>query len=486
MKSFRQKTITGLKWSALEHFSSQGLAFIINIIIARILIPSDYGIIGLIAVFMEISQMIINAGFAAALIRKQDRSDKDFSTVFYYNVFASICLYLLLFISAPLIADFYKMPILIPVTRVAGLNMIIASLSTIHITKLTIAVNFKMLTKISLISTLITGMLGILLAYHGYRVWALVIQGLATSVLSTILLWLYVKWIPQRVFSTGSFRNLFGFGSKLMLSGLLHTVYNNLYQMIIGKKYSTTDLGYFTRAIAIVQLPSNNITEVIQRVTFPVLSEMQQDVKTLTNYYQRLLKMSAFVIFPIMAFLMALSEPLVRLILTDKWLPIVPFVKVLCLSYMFYPIHAINLNLLKVKGRPELFLRLEIIKKIIITIVLLASVPFGVLMICCGTVVSSVIALIINTHYTGKLIEHGFLKQMNDLKPAFLISILCGLTTFLPTLYFNNLLLQLFIGFLAGSIMLFGSAHFLKINELSEVKSIISGIKMKGLAVFGK
>jgi teichuronic acid exporter len=480
MKSFRQKTITGLKWSALEHFSSQGLAFIINIVIARILVPADYGIIGLISVFMGISQVIINAGFASALIRKQDRSEEDFSTVFYYNILSGIFLYLLLFIAAPWIAAFYKMPVLIPVTRVAGLNMIIASLSTIHITKLTIAVNFKTLTKISLISTLITGMFGIFLAYHGYGVWALVFQGLAASVLSTILLWVYVKWIPGRVFSTASFKNLFGFGSKLMLSGLLDTVYNNLYQMIIGKKYTTADLGYFTRATVLVQLPSNNITEVIQRVTFPVLSEMQQDIKALTNHYQRLLKMSAFIIFPIMAFLIALSEPLVRLILTDKWLPVVPLVKVLSLSYMFYPIHAINLNLLKVKGRPELFLRLEVIKKIIITIVLFASVPFGVLMICYGTVVTSVIALIINTHYTGRLIEHGFLKQMNDLKPAFSIAILCGLAAFLPTLYFNNLLLQLFIGFITGAIMLFGSAHFLKIKELSEVKSIISGIKIRG------
>lgn len=473
MKSFRQKTITGLKWSAFERFSSQGLAFIFNIVIARILIPADYGIIALIAVFMGVSQVIINGGFAAALIRKQDRTEEDFSTVFYYNVLAGIFLYLLLFIAAPWIADFYKMPVLIPVTRVAGLNMIIASFSTIHITKLTIAVNFKTLAKISFISTVITGMVGIFMAYLGYRVWALVFQGLAASVLSTILLWTYVKWKPQKIFSTASFRNLFGFGSKLMLSGLLDTLYNNLYQMIIGKKYTTTDLGYFTRATMLVQLPSNNITEVIQRVTFPVLSEMQQDLKALTSNYQRLLKMSAFIIFPIMVFLIALSEPLVRLILTDKWLPIVPLVKILSLSYMFYPIHAINLNLLKVKGRPELFLKLEVIKKIIITIVLFASVPFGVLMMCYGTVLTSIISLVINTYYTGKLIQHGFLKQMKDIGPAFFISFLAGMAAFLPTLYFNNLLLQLCVGLATGFIVLLVSAYFLKIKELSEVKSII-------------
>lgn len=473
MKSFRQKTITGLKWSALEHLSSQGVAFVINLVIVRILTPSDYGVMGLVTVFLGISQVIINAGFAAALIRKQNRTDDDFSTVFYYNVFAAIVLYLLLLVAAPWIALFYKLPALVIVIRIAGLNMIIASLSSIHSTKLTIEVNFKTLTKISLVSSVTAGILGIVVAYMGYKVWALVFQALATAVISTTLLWMYVRWIPKWLFSTTSFKELFGFGSRLMISGLLETLYNNLYQMIIGKKYTPADLGYFTRAMVLVQLPSNNITEVIQRVTFPVLSEMQQDLKTLTHSYRRLLRMSAFIIFPVMSFLIALCEPLVRLVLTDKWIAIVPFVRVLCLGYMFYPIHAINLNLLKVKGHPELFLRLEVIKKIIITLVLFATVPFGILVMCYGTVLTSVIALVINTYYTGKLIQHGFLKQMNDIKLAFFISLAAGAAAFFTSFYFNNSWVQLFTGAASGLIILLGSAYLFKIKEFNEFKMII-------------
>lgn len=473
MKSFRQKTITGLKWSAAEHLSSQGIAFIINLIIVRILTPADYGIMGLVTVFLGISQVIINAGFASALIRKQDRSEEDFSTVFYYNVFSGVILYLLLFVAAPWIATFYQIQELELVIRIVGLTMIIASLSTIHTTKLTIAVNFKTLTKISLISSISAGVLGICLAYMGYKVWALVLQALATSVISTMLLWIYVKWTPKWLFSFASFKELFGFGSKLMLSGLLETVYNNLYQMIIGKKYTASDLGYFTRATVIVQLPSNNITEVIQRVTFPVLSEMQQDVKALTHSYRRLLKMSAFVIFPVMAFLIALCESLVKLVLTDKWIAIVPFIRVLCLGYMFYPIHAINLNLLKVKGRSELFLRLEILKKIVITIVLFATVPFGILIMCYGTVFTSLVALVINTYYSGKLIEHGFLKQMEDIRPAFFVSVVSGVGAFLPSLYFNDPVIKLLTGAAIGLIVLVCSAHFLRLAEFEELKKML-------------
>jgi len=275
------------------------------------------------------------------------------------------------------------------------------------------------------------------------------------------------------LFSVSSFKELFGFGFKLMLSGLLDTIYNNIYQLVIGKKYSAVDLGYYTRAMGLVQLPSSNITGIIQRVTFPILSEIQHDSERLKNNYRRLLKMSAFIIFPVMAFLAALGKPLVLFLLTDKWLPVVPLMQVLCLSYMFYPIHAINLNLLQVKGRSDLFLRLEIIKKIMITIVLFASVPFGVLAMCYGTILTSVLALVINTHYTGKLIKHGFIKQMNDLAPYLLISLIAGIAAFLPSLFLSNNLLQLITGGITGSLIFLGFAWLLKMQELREIKTIL-------------
>lgn len=473
MPNLKQRTITGLKWSAIERFSAQGISFVISIIIARILSPADYGVIGMITIFIGVSYVFINSGFGSALIQNQSRNEKDFSTVFWYSLVASFFFYLLLFFAAPWIAMFFKTPILLPITRVVGLNIIIGSLSIIHSTKLTIAIDFKTQTKISLIAVFITGILGIVMAYQGFGVWALVCQGLAASFITTISLWLYIRWKPRWIFSFESFKELFGYGSKLMLSGLLDTIYSNIYQLVIGKKYNATDLGYYSRALGLVQLPSITLTGVIQRVTFPVLCEIQHDSQRLTENYRRLLKMTAFIIFPIMAFLVALGEPLVRVLLTDKWLPTVPYMQVLSISYMFYPIHAINLNLLAVKGRSDLFLRLEIIKKIMITLVLFVSVPFGILVMCYGSIITSVIGLAINTYYTGTLIQYGFLKQINDLKKSVLVALLAGVAAFLPSMYFTNLLLQLLVGGTIGAIMLIGCALLLKMEELSEIRLTI-------------
>lgn len=473
MTSLKQKTATGLKWSSLERFSSQGISFLINIIIARILSPSDYGIIGMISIFIAISSVFVAGGFGAALIRKQNRTDIDFSTVFYYNIVVSIFFYVLLFITAPFIAKFYNTPILSLIIRIVGLNVVIGALGAIQSTILNIAIDFKTQTKISVITLIITGTIGISMAYSGYGVWALVFQGLSAALISTGLLWVFVGWKPKWVFSYGSFKELFGFGSKLMLSGLLNAIYENIYQVVIGKKFTSADLGFFTRAKGLVQLPSSNITNIIQRVTFPVLSEMQNDTKKLTRNYHKLLKMSAFVIFPLMMLLCGISEPLVRILLTDKWLPAVPLVQVLCFSYMFYPIHAINLNLLEVKGRSGLFLRLEIIKKVLITVVLFASAPFGVLVMCYGTILTSILALIINTYYTGKLIQIGFLRQIKDILPILVISIITGIIAYLPTLLLEESYFQLGLGSILGSLFYVGSSYVFKINELNELRNFI-------------
>ncbi len=473
MTSLKQKTATGLKWSSLEKFSSQGIGFIINIIIARILSPADYGIIGMISIFTAVAGVFVAGGFGAALIRKQNRTDIDFSTVFYYNIVVSIFFYLVLFILAPFIAKFYNTPILTLIIRIVGLNIVIGALGTIQSTLLNIAIDFKTQTKISVITLIITGTIGISMAYSGYGVWALVFQGLSSALISTGLLWVFIGWKPKWEFSYDSFKELFGFGSKLMLSGLLNAIYQNIYQVIIGKKFTSADLGFFTRAKGLVQLPSSNITSVIQRVTFPVLSEMQNDTKKLTSNYRKLLKMSAYVIFPLMMLLFSLSEPLVRILLTDKWLPAVPLVKVLCFSYMFYPIHAINLNLLEVKGRSDLFLRLEIIKKVLITIVLFASAPFGVLVMCYGTILTSVLALVINTYYTGKLIQIGFFRQIKDILPLLVMSIITGIIAYLPTLLFEESYFQLGLGSILGILFYIASSYVFKINELNELRNFI-------------
>ncbi len=469
MTSLKQKTATGLKWSSIESFSKQGISFVVGIIIARILSPSDYGIIGMILIFTEVSAVFINGGFSAALIRKQNRTESDLSTVFYYNIVVSLFLYLVLFVSAPYIASFYESPILTLVVRVVSLNMVIGALGAIQSTILNIAIDFKTQTKITVITLIVTGTIGISMAYSGYGVWALVFQGLASTVISTGLLWIFIGWKPKLVFSLSSFRELFGFGSKLMLSGLLDTVYRNIYQVVIGKKFSSAELGFFTRAKGLAQLPSSNITNIIQRVTFPVLSEMQDNITQLGNNYRKLLKMSAFIIFPSMMLLFGLAEPLVKILLTDKWLPAVPLLQVLCFSYMFYPIQAINLNLLQVKGRSDLFLRLEIIKKVLITIVLFATAPFGVLFMCYGIIVTSVFALVINTYYTGKLINVGFIKQIKDIYPIMAVSFITGFLAYLPSLILSGSYLQLSLGGFLGALFFIGASYFLKFSELNEM-----------------
>lgn len=473
MTSLKQKTATGLKWSSIESFSRQGISFVIGIIIARILSPSDYGIIGMILIFTEVSAVFINGGFSAALIRKQNRTESDLSTVFYYNIVVSLFFYLVLFVSAPYIANFYDSPILTMVVRVVSLNMVIGALGAIQSTILNIAIDFKTQTKITVLTLIVTGTIGISMAYSGFGVWALVFQGLASTAISTSLLWIFIGWKPKLEFSLQSFKELFGFGSKLMLSGLLDTVYKNIYQVVIGKKFTSAELGFFTRAKGLAQLPSSNITNIIQRVTFPILSEMQDNMTQLATNYRKLLKMSAFIIFPLMMLLFGLAEPLIKILLTDKWLPAVPMLQVLCFSYMFYPIHAINLNLLQVKGRSDLFLRLEIIKKTLITIVLFATAPFGVLVMCYGIILTSLLALIINTYYTGKLINVGFSTQIKDILPVLILSFITGFLAYFPSLILTESYFQLGFGGVLGTLFFISAAYLLKFSELNELTNFL-------------
>jgi len=473
MKSIKQKTITGLKWSTAESFSSQGIRFIISIFIARVLSPSDYGIIGMVMIFIEISGVFVGGGFSAALIQKQNRTDTDFSTVFYYNIAISLFFYFLLFITAPFIASFYGIEILTPLIRVIGLNVIIGAFGAIQNTILNIKIDFKTQTKITFISLIISGAVGITMALKGYGVWTLAVQSLIQTFISTGLVWIFIHWKPIRVFSGNSFRELFGFGSKLMLSGLIDATYNNIYQVIIGKLFTSADLGFFTRAKMLAQQPSWSLTAVIQRVTFPILSEMQNDLLLLGSNYRKLLKMSAYVIFPLMMLLCALGKPLIEILLTDKWLPALPLLQILCFGYMFYPIHAINLNLLKVKGRTDLFLKLEIIKKTVTTFILVVTAPLGVLVMCIGIVVSSLIALVINTYYTGKLINIGFFEQIRDILPIMILSVVSGVIAFIPSLMFNEIYFQLGIGGVLGCLIYFiGSLLFFS-NELNLMKTFV-------------
>lgn len=475
-ESVKNKAVKGVMWSAIERFSVQFVQLIIQILIARILSPDDFGIIGMIAIFIAIAQSFIDSGFSNALIRKRDRTDIDNSTVFYFNIVVGAVFYLLLYLCAPAIAKFYNTPILVPVTRIVGLGVIFNSLAVVQRANLTAKVDFKTQAKASLISVIISGGCGLSLAYKGFGVWSLVAQTLLNGGCNTIFLWIFAKWYPKWVFSWKSFREMFSFGSKLLLSGLMDTLYKNIYTIVIGKFYSAGDLGYFTKANQLASFPSSNITGILQRVTYPLLCENQGNKEVLRTRYRTFLRLSAYVVFPLMVGLAVLAEPLIETLLTDKWIAAVPLLQLLCLSMMWYPIHAINLNLLQVQGRSDLFLRLEVIKKIVGVSILCITIPMGVVWMCVGKIVVTIIALIINTHYTGKLIGLGFLKQMRDLLPSLVYSFLMGAAVMLITMVVDNNILQIIIGIAVGVVVYFVMS---KITRSEEYKTLMSLVHKK-------
>lgn len=471
--SLKQKTVRGIIWSSIEKFSVQGIQFVLQILMARILLPEDYGTIAMLAIFVAISQSFIDSGFSNALIRKIDRTETDYSTVFYFNIVIGIVCYFVLFFTSPLIAEFYDTPILSPLTKVLGLSLFFNSLCVVQQARLTINLDFKTQAVISLISVLVSGGVGLWMAYHDYGVWALAVQAVLQTAFRMILFWILAKWHPTERFSKASFRDLFGFGSKMLASGLLDTVYKNIYTIIIGKVFSSVALGNYSRADQFAQFPSSNLTGILQRVTFPVLSSIQNDDERLQNNYRKFLRLSAFVIFPLMVGLSAVSDPFIRLLLTDKWEMAIPLLQVICISYMWYPIHAINLNLLQVKGRSDLFLKLEVIKKMISVVVLFVTVPIGVLAMCYGSLLTSIIALVINTYYTGKQIKTGFWMQMHDVFPTI---INCAVMYFLITIvisFMESALLRLTVGIMAGVLCYLSAAYLFKSSDLRELLLLI-------------
>ena len=473
MSSLRDKTIKGVIWNGVDRFAARGIQFVFGILIARLLVPEDYGVVAMLNIFLAVSQSFIDSGFGTALVRKIDRTETDFSTVFFFNIAVAVIFYLALFVSAPAIANFYNIPLLESITKVVALNLIIGSLTGVHNAKLSILIDFKSRAKVSIISTLLTGALGLIMAYSGYGVWALVVQSLFSGVIRTIMLWMIVEWHPQLVFSWKSFKELFSFGSKLLVSGLLDTLYNNVYSLVIGKVFSPSTLGVYSRASGLAEFPSSNITAVLQGVTFPVLSSIQNEEDRLVDAYKRLIRISAFIVFPLMIGLAAVADPFIHIVLTDKWAGTIPLLQIICFSMMWYPIHAVNLNILQVKGRSDYFLKLEVIKKVQGVIILLVTLPLGIMAMCIGSVVNSIICLVWNTHYTKKLMNYGLINQMKDLFHIILHSMIMGVIVFIVVCFMHSVWLQLLVGVFAGMVYYMVGAYIMKFPEMGELLAIL-------------
>lgn len=472
-ESLKKQTKRGVVWSAVQRFSTQGIQFVTTIIMARMLTPADYGVVGMLDIFIAILSVFVDSGFINALTRKNDRTHEDICTVFFFNIGVSFIAYCILFLIAPLVASFYSIPVLCNILRLLGLIVIIDSFAAVQMTLMTIELNFKIQTKVAIISLLVSGTIGIILAYYDFTYWALVIQALIYGIISTSLYWYYSTWRPSLIFSKKSFNEMFSFGSKILITSLINTTYGNLYSLVIGKMFSASTLGNYSRATSYANFPSSNITSILQRVTYPVLCKIQNDEILLSEAYRKLIRTSAFIIFPLMTGLSALAHPFIIIILGVKWSFCATMLQIICFSLMWYPIHALNINLLLVKGRSDLLLRLEIIKKIIGIIILCISVPWGIIVLCYASIISSVFCLIINTYYTGKLIQLGFFRQIADINTTLIISMAMWGIILIINSFISNIYIQMVVGLVIGSTFYSGASYILNKKDFKTIISLI-------------
>ena len=449
-QSVRSKLLHGVAWNFIEKVLIRGVSFFIGVILARLLSPSDYGLIGMLAVFISISNVFIEGGLAKALIQRQNCQDIDFSTAFFANVCMSIGIYVVMFVSAPWIADFYNEPILIDLTRILSLNFVIGSFNIVQRAKMMAEVDFKSLAQINVLSTIISGIVGISMAYNGCGVWSLVGQTLSSSIVLIILFPIYSKWKPSFAFSLDSFRNLFGFGSKLMVTGVYSVVLNNISTICIGKYYSSKQLGFFTRASQFSQLISTTSYDVIGNVTFPVLSELQNDNARLVEVYRKSLLFTTMIITPIMVLTALLARPLIIVLLTEKWLPCVALMQWLCLARIFTPLSAINMNILNAVGRSDLFMKLDFSKLPLILITLAITIPISIEAIVIGDFVNTFFCFFINAYLPGRMFGYGAWQQLKDWRYIILSIIIMTSVVSLFLYFVTNVLLQLFIGGIVG------------------------------------
>ncbi len=469
MSSLKQKVIHGVFWRMLERIGMQTMGFVVSIILARLLEPKDFGTIALITVFIALGSVFVHGGFGTALIQKKDVTETDYNSVFYLSLAVAFVLYGVLFVCSPWIAAFYNEPVLVPVVRTMAVSLIIGAVNSIQVAVLTREMKFKLSFQTSLISTFLAGVVGCFMAYNGYGVWALVGSSLASQISSAVVLWEVVDWRPRLIFSFAVIRQLFGFGSKLLISGLLGTAFSNIYSIIIGKLFSPTILGYYSRGQSMPNMIITSVRSTISSVIFPALSSCQHDKVRVKEIVRRMLKSTSFLVFPLMFGLAVVAKPLVLILLTEKWLPCVPYLQLSCITFSFWPLHVANLQAINALGRSDIFLTLEIIKKVLIVITILVTFRFGVMAMVIGQAVISPIGVAINAWPNRKLINYSLQEQVMDILPASVLAagmaaLVFGLAWIIPNMYFL-LVAQVFLGvivyFTGAKLFRFESAEYL-------------------------
>lgn len=459
-------------WSAVENVTRLGVTFVVSIILARLLSPEEYGLIGILTIFIALFNAIVDSGFTNALIRKQDATDADYSTVFYTNLVLSLILATTLFFCAKPIAVFFERPELINLTKVMSIVVVINAFAIVQRVRTTKAIDFKTQTKITFISSIGSASIGIAMAYLGYGVWALVGQQISNHLLSTIFFWIYNKWMPKLIFSWASFKEMWAFGSKLLASGLIDTAWKEVYQVVIGKCYSPGTLGLYTRAKQFADLCSSNLTSVVQRVSYPVLSSIQDDRTRLKGAYQIVIKTSMLLTFVLMMGMAACAKSMIQVLIGEQWLGCVPMLQIICMCGMLYPLHALNLNMLQVQGRSDLFLRLEIIKKVIAIGPLLLGIFVDIYLMLAGSLVTSLIAYYLNAHYSGPFLNYSIKEQLKDILPSFGVAIAMAVPVFAMSFIHMSPYVMLPLQILLGAIISISICEATKLPEYIELKGI--------------
>ena len=475
--SLRKQASSGMIWTFSQQFGNQIITFVVSIILARLLLPEQFGLIGMIIVFIAVGQSLVDSGMTQSLIRSTTIDQEDLSTVFFFNLAASIIVYIIIYLIAPFIAEFYDQEMLTDLIRVLCLTFIISAFAAVQGARFSRNMDFKTITVISIPSTILSGILGIVLAYTGFGVWSLVWSRISGTLLNTIQFWIYSKWSPSFIFKKEKLKEHFGFGYKLTLSSLLDTIYNNIYLIVIGKFFAASSVGFYTRAQSLQKLPVQNISKALNKVTYPLFSQIKDDDIRLKRVYKQIMQSVIFVIAPVLIFAAVLAVPTFRFLLTEKWLPAVPYFQILCAVGILYPLNSYNLNVLKVKGRSDLFLKLEIIKKVLVTISIVIAIQYGIYGLLYSQVLLAIIGFFINSHSASKFIQYSSLEQLKDILPIIFLALVAGCGIYFldhhsPITQLSDIL-RIIIGGCVGVILYFPLIYFFNRNILIDLKKMI-------------
>lgn len=476
--NLKKNTLKALFWSFLERFGTQVIQFVFSIIMARLLMPEEFGLIAMLSIFVAMGNTFVNSGFGQALIQKQDVKHIDECSMFYFNILVAILATIILFFCAPLIADFYNQPQLIQMSRVLSLIFIFNALGLVQRTLLNKNLDFKTQFKVSLLASLFAGIVSVGLAFNGFGVWSLIALYLCTDFFNTVFLWFFSSWRPSLIFSIISLKSMFSFGSKLFIVSLTNSVFTNIYKLLIGKFFNASALGFYSRADSLYKYPVVILNSVVSQVSFPVFSKIQDDKKRLKSLIRKSLKTITLITFPLMVGLMLVAHPLVQILLTEKWLPSVPYLQLLCIIGMLYPILAINLNALNAQGRSDLYLKIDVINKILVIITVFITYRFGITAMIIGQIINSLISYYLYSYYTNKLLGLGIITQIRNMFPAFSISIVMGFLIYcVKYLSINNQLLLLVTQITLGGLIYISLCFIFKISAFMEIISIVKGFR---------